>query len=222
MKQIKRTFGENLEFIEIAKLKLKYEELGFNFKSKYHVKINQDERFEIDAYAKNPITGEEIIFEVKAQSSLKKGDTEFLIKRRTKLLNRFPKAKFILVLAKETVRPEIEVSDLNKMILDFIIENELNHIKKFVFQIKDFQISSINIDTIDFKDFSRIYLEGYGNFVFTHFVKNEKFEGYTMSDGIPFGFKLNLINNYDRFKPFSIKSDSKINFDLSEFQSKSD
>jgi hypothetical protein len=217
MKKLKNTFGENLEQIEIAKLRLKYEELGFDFNTNLKVRINANRRIEIDAYAKHPKTKEEIIFEVKAKESLKKGDTEKLVKRREELIKFFPNARFVLVLAKESPKQVIEDSSLNKLLLDFIKDKELQKLNSLIKQINAESIQSLNIEKIDFIDFKNIDIEGYGNFVFKHFVKNEDFEGLILSDGIPFQFKLKLVNNFNIAEPFTISKDSKILFDISEF-----
>lgn len=216
MEKIKNTFGENLEQIEIAKLKLKYEELGFNF---YTNKKSRITDLIIDAYARHPLTKEEVIFEVKAKESIKKGDTEKLVARRDMLLKHYPNARFVLVLAKQPTKQIIEVSNLNDLILDYIKNNEWkNYSSIFIQPIEPTKIESITIEKINFKDFINIDLEGYGNFVFKHYVKNEDFEGKILSDGIPFQFSINLINNFNRDKPFTIDNKSKFSFDISEFK----
>jgi hypothetical protein len=216
MKKIKKTFGENLEQIEIAKLRLKYEELGFNF---YSEKRFPKENLILDAYAKHPISKEEIIFEVKAKESIKKGDTEIFVARRDQLLKRFPKARFVLVLAKKPSNQIIEDSSLNDLIFDFVKHFEWKKNPfSFLIAAEPIRIESISIDKIDFKKFNRILLEGYGNFVFKHFIKDENFEGTILSDGILFQFKISLINRFDKDRPFEIDHNSKFIFDMSEFK----
>lgn len=218
MKKMKNTFGENLEQIEIAKLKLKYEELGYNFFTHKRLRSKENVVFEVDAFAKHPETKEEIIFEVKAKESVNKGDTKNLVNRRDQLLKHFPKARFVLVLAKEPQKQIIETSRLNDLILDYIKHHEWkNNFFFFNQPIEPTKIESLTIEKIDFKDFKNIDLEGYGNYVFTHYVKNEDFEGKILSDGIPFQFKINLFNNFNRESPFSIDHSSKFKFDISEF-----
>lgn len=219
MKKMKNTFGENLEQIEIAKLKLKYEELGYNFFTYKRLRSKENVLFEVDAFAKHPATKEEIIFEVKAKESVNKGDTKKLVDRRDQLLKHFPKARFVLVLAKEPQKQIIETSSLNDLILDYIKYHEWkNNFFFFNQPIEPTKIESITIEKIDFKDFINIDLEGYGNFVFKHYVKNEDFEGIILSDGIPFQFNIKLINNFDRNQPFTIDYKSKFSFDISEFK----
>lgn len=216
MKKIKKTFGENLEQIEIAKLRLKYEELGFNF---YSEKRFPKENLILDAYAKHPISKEEIIFEVKAKESIKKGDTEIFVARRDQLLKRFPKARFVLVLAKKPSNQIIEDSSLNDLILDYIKYFEWkNNPFFFLNEVEPIRIESITIDKMDFENFNRIQLEGYGNFVFKHYIKDENFEGTILSDGIPFQFKITLINKFIANQSFEIDHNSKFIFDMSEFK----
>lgn len=215
MNNIKNTFGKNLEQIEVAKLKLKYEELGYKF---YPNKKSKFGDLFFDAYARNPSTKDEIIFEVKAKDSVEKGDTEKLVKRRELILQHYPNARFVLVLAKKPSKDFFADSKLNNLLLEFIKEYKLEKLKPYIKQIDGQNIQSISINKLDFKDFKTIYIEGVGNFVFKHFVKNENFEGKILSDGVPFQFSINLINNFDKNKPYSIEPNSKITFDISEFK----
>ncbi len=216
MRKIKNTFGENLEQIEIAKLRLKYEELGYDF---FTNKRFPKHNLILDAYARNPETKEEIIFEVKAKESIKKGDTEKLVARREQLLKYYPKARFVLVLANEPSKKFIDVSSLNTLFFDYLKNYELNKEQfKIIMSFEPLKIESLITEKIDFEEFGSIKLEGYGNLIFKHFVKDENFEGNVLSDGIPFQFKIKLINNFEKKQPFSIDKSSKFTFDISEFK----
>lgn len=210
------TVYENLEQVEIARLRLKYEMEGYHFKSNFNKKTKTG-FIDIDAYAKNPKTGDEVIFEVKARQNLKKYYRDLLIARRTVLLNLFPRARFVLVLAELPKRSTFEDSVLNELILEFIIRQGQDKFPSSISQIQPVGVESITIDKIDFNDFEKINIIGNGNFTFFHLISNPQFVGYTRSDGIPFQFDIVLENTFERKTPFVLLPSSRIDFDFSEF-----
>lgn len=214
-KILQKSFGENLEVFELAKLKRKYEELGFEF--------HTDRRRKgviLDAIAIHPETKEEIIFEIKRAENFRKGDTEKILQKRNEYLKLFPKARFVFVLARETKEYNIPDSDFNLLLLKFIEEKHLKNIKRKINGfIKLDSVTDIVHDKLDFGNFKSINVTGYANLKFWIQIEEKEIRGESLSDGLPFAFDIKLV-----FKPgnreviYEIGSDSKIDFDFSEFK----
>jgi hypothetical protein len=241
MEKLKKTFGENLELFELAKLKRKYEGLGYKFIEKAY-RIRNNEKFIIDAYAIHPVTKEEIIFQIKSIETIKKGDTERLLELREKYREIFPKARFVVVLAREPKQQKIVDSELNFLLLKFIEKNFLGKIRNIVKGLIQLEsVTDITFDKLDFGNFTSISAAGNANLKFWIVQDEKEFRGESLSDGIPFYFNINIILNSKstsnsrsrstsklktRQKSKSIpiykniNKMSKIDFDFSEFQDK--
>lgn len=214
-KILQKTFGENLEVFELAKLQRKYEALGF----KFHTDLRRKGVI-LDAIAKHPETKEEIIFEIKRAENFRKGDTEKILQKRNEYLKLFPKASFVFVLARETKEYNIPDSEFNFLLLNFIEEKHIKHIKRKINGfIKLASVKDIVHDNLDFGSFKSINVTGYANLKFWVQIEEKEIRGEFLSDGLPFAFDIKLV-----FKPgnseviYEIGSDSKIDFDFSEFK----
>ena len=216
-KKLLKTFGQNLEVFELAKLKRKYEELGFVFFTdhKRRGKI-------FDAFAKHPETKEEIIFEIKRAENFRKGDTERLLQQRNEYLKLFPKARFVLVLAKEAREMKIPYSGLNELILNYIEEKYMTNIKGNINGIiKLDTVTDIVYNNLDFGNFRYIKATGNANLKFWIRIEENEFNGESLSDGLPFSFNIKLVFRPDNEKViYEIENDSKIDFDFTEFEIK--
>lgn len=219
MKKLKKTFGEGLEQFEIAKLREKYEKLGYIFHENYRIRKNK-EPFILDAYAKNAKTKDEIIFEVKASESIKKGDTDEILKQRNKYLSFFPGARFVLVLARKSKELEIEKSELNTLLLEFIRVKYKDLLKSKIEGFEEIEsIENISFEKVNLKDFSSINIDGYANLKFWINFKDKEINGVSLSDGIPFKFIAKLEHNmHNPYSIYSLKETAEIEFDLSEFE----
>jgi hypothetical protein len=217
-KKLQKTFGENLEVFELAKLKNKYEELGFIFYTD-HQRIGKGNRYLFDAFAKNPLTNEEIIFEIKSAKDFRKGDTERVLQQRDTYLKLFPRARFVLVLAKEPVKPNILDSAINDLLLKFIEKEKLKDImSKIDGFIKLNSLTDISINNLDFADFRTMNIKGYANLKFWIQIEDNNFRGESLSDGLPFAFDINLIYSPNEISTiYKLEKESKIDFDFSEF-----
>ncbi len=218
MKKIKKTFGERLEQLEIAKLRVKYEGRGYNFYENYRSN-RKGELFIFDAYAKNPKTEDEIIFEVKSKESIQKGDTEKFLVIRDKYLFHFPKARFILVFAKEAKESAIVDSALNGLLAEYI---KAKYLKYLTDRIRGFtkieNVEQISFANVNLKDFKNLEISGYGNIKFWLKRDDESFVGQVLSDGIPFQFQAFLSLNQEKLDYIYLLDErTEITFDLSEF-----
>jgi len=219
MKRMRKTFGESLEQLELTKLRIEYEKLGYKFDEQYK-RMRKGEFFQFDAYAKHPETGEEIIFEIKSKESIQKGDTERLLAMRDRYLFHFPKARFILVLAKEAKEPVIAESSLNRLLKKYI---EAKYMKDLKGSIKGFInveiVEQISFEKVNFNNFKSLEVSGYGNLKFWLKIDDKQFKGQTLSDGIPFQFRAFLKHNRGKLDEiYRLDKSTEITFDLSEFQ----
>lgn len=218
MTKLKAKFSENLVQFELAKLKSKYEKLGFNFREDCRM-IRKGKQFLFDAYAKHPETKEEIIFEIKALETFPKKSKESILKQREEYLKYFPNSKFILVVARLQKLPEISKSSINLLLQNFISEHYTKKLKSEVFNfMRVDSVTDISYDKIDFGNFSLMNLEGYANLKFWIKQDNPTFKGESLADGIPFQYHIELIHNSSNSNSYySLSPKSVIYFDLSEF-----
>lgn len=218
-KILQKTFGENLEVFELAKLKRKYEELGFVFYTD-HPRTGKGNRYIFDAFAKHLETKEEIIFEIKRAEDFRKDDTERMLQQRDTYLKLFPRARFVLVLAREAKELKIPDSGLNELILKFIEEKYLTKIKRKIDGfIKLGSVTDIVYDNLDFGNFSLIKAKGNANLKFWFKIEEEDLRGESLSDGLPFAFYINLIYSPDEDATiYKLGEGSIIDFDFSEFK----
>jgi hypothetical protein len=219
MKRIIKTFGESLEQLELSKLRIKYEKLGYNFEESYQRKRKGD-LFQFDAYAKHPVTKDEIIFEIKSKETIQKGDTERILSTRDKCLSYFPRARFIIVLAKEAKEPIIVESSLNFLLKKYI---EAEYLKNLKGSIKGFMnvesVDQISFEKVNFNNFESLEVSGYGNLKFWLKIDYEQFKGRALSDGTPFEFHAFLTHNPEKLGDiYVIDNKTVITFDLSEFR----
>lgn len=216
MKKLMKTFEENLEQLEISKLRKKYEALGYDF-FEHHKRKVKGKAFIFDAYANHTKKKDEIIFEVKSSESINKGDTEKILRQRDEYRQFFPKSRFMLVLAREPKEPVIANSDLNILILEFIKKKYIDTIRINGFKRLD-SVDNISFERVDFKDFNTIEIEGIGNLKFWITVDEQNFIGETLTDGIP--FKFNSVLQYIGSKQkaiYQLSDLTEMQFDLSEF-----
>ncbi len=217
MKRILKTFEDNLEQFELAKVKRKYEALGFQVYLNRTI-TRKNIKFSFDAYAKHPLSHEEIIFEVRAKNSLKPGDTKKIISQRNSYLTLFPRARFVLVITNEYKEPSFERSDFNQLLKNYIEAYEIENLKRTIINLISIDsVEEISIAKINFGDFKSIDLSGRGNLKFWIETNNKEFVGRSLSDGIPFNFKANL--KYRKGKQiYFLDHETIIDFDLSEFK----
>ena len=112
-------FAKSLEEFEVAKLIKKYTNLGYEIvddKDWAHIYIP-------DLHIINKKTQDEIIFEIKSRYKYNKDFLEFLNIQRSYYQYVFPKARFVLVLAKEEQPISFEGEIIKKLLLDFIKSN---------------------------------------------------------------------------------------------------
>jgi hypothetical protein len=223
MKKKATTLTESLEIFELARLKEKYEGLGYNFQSNVRRKFNGQQVF-FDALAKHPESKEEIIFEVKAQSLQRRTFNSDIISRRDLCKRIFPHAKFILVLAREREEPKIDKSILDGLLFDFIVREYLDFLHKKISNLTKLErVDELSLEKISFNDFENISVHGFANLRCWTTIESETFKGEAFSDGVPFHFKIILLANsnwtrHNNSQLYSISKNSTIEFDLSEYE----
>jgi hypothetical protein len=95
----KSTYYERLEFAESAKLKEKYENLGFIVLENHILQTYKGKSLICDLYMTNTATGEKIIFEIKAKNNSQniRHEIKSLVEKRKTLLKQAPGTKFYLM-----------------------------------------------------------------------------------------------------------------------------
>ena len=208
----RQKFGESLEQFEIAKLKRKYEPLGYEF-----IENVDSENFQFDAFAYNKATGDSIIFEVKSMYSYNKSIAQEIRKKREEYLKFYPNTRFILVLAREEQPLSFQFPQLANLLFDYISNNpeelldlyELNGFRSMRFH----NITDVECTGFTYLEGSTLQFKGYANFRFWMYFEEEDFRGEVLNDGIPFYFNASV--KFTNSEPMI--SQCKIKFDFSEF-----
>lgn len=221
MKTTREDILRKKEEYEQLRLKMKYEEMGYEVSFPEAINEDRKQKYIPDLYAINKETGEEIVFEIKSRTGLKKIKKGDILELRNRCLEHYKNAKFILVLPDE-VKEDVSVdSKLNDLLLNFIKETKLEY---FQINIQGFfrleHVEEVVLDKVDFNDFKSINVSGEANLKF-YIERNEgDLNALNISDGIPFQFNLTLTHNQfsDTKKTvYTISEESRITFDLSEF-----
>ena len=211
-----RTIGENLERLELSKLKKKYEALDYDF-----VVESRRKGFVLDAYAYKSEPRDEIIFEVKAIASLSVDQQRrILSERRSAIKQAFPSARFVLVIAKESEESEIvESPTMNSLMANHLSEQYFDELRAKIPNIRrPLKVEELSLERADFKDFSTIEIVGYGNLRFYLDVDTEEFRGTRLADGITFKFEVSLLHTNNPEQIYSIANGSQFYFDFAEFE----
>lgn len=218
-----RRFGEELEQFEIAKLRRKYEALGYEFKQNFKPRRSNFDTFYVDAYAINRATSDEIIFEIKSLYTYNKRTAQDIRKKREEYLNWYPNARFILVLAREEKPLSFQFPQLGKLLFDFISKNpqellDLYDLKGFIsirfHDVTDEDyVTDVECTSFTYLEGSTFQFKGYANFRFWMYVEEEDFRGEVLNEGIPFFFNASV--KFTNSEPMI--SQCKIKFDFSEF-----
>ncbi len=220
MTELKKTYGEALEQIELVRLRDKYINLGYTFSVEVTRTIN-GRKVVLDAYAENKNTGDKIIFEVKAPQSVKPDSQKSILNQINQYKLNFPDTRVILVIARERNKSELPVSQLNDLLLSHILYYEEMNLRREIYDfIRLEHVEEIELDSIDLKDFRKIQLKGNANLLFWAVPLADDFIGRGLTS-IPFYFDIELLLNEDKGdgQPvYSISEGSRIEFDWSEFK----
>lgn len=211
----RRRFGQSLEEFEVAKLRRKYEALGYEFRDNYRPRRRYFRTYAVDAYAVNRITGDEIVFEVKSVHSYNERTFQIIKNRRIDFQNWFPRARFMLVLAKEEKPVDFSFPELSILLLNYIISRETFLNEPFWRKqvVRPNSVEDIECTGFRFDGNARFEIRGYANFRFWYLVNEKEFRGEMLNDGIPFYYETAI--RLDQGEPFL--ESCKITFDFSEF-----
>lgn len=211
-----RTIAENLERLELAKLKQKYEALGYEFTIE-----SRRQHLSLDAYAYRKEPRDEIIFEVKAIATLSAAEQRQIISERRKIIKQaFPNARFVLVIAKENEESEVVDSPtLNTLLASYISERQFEILRGKIPDIeRPLSVEKVSIDKVEFGDFSTIKMAGYANLLFYLRVDTVEFQGIRLADGITFKFEVSLQHTNNPQQIYNVAPDSRLYFDFAEFE----
>jgi hypothetical protein len=222
-KKILKRFGKDLEQFEIAKLRRKYEKLGYVFRDDFFPESHSHD-VHIDAYAQHPISKDEIIFEIKSQLTILRGDKNRIIMQRRNIAKYYPNARFILVIAREIKEPLIDIPDLNDLLLNYISTEYIKRLKSTIHYYNRMEsIEEISYEKLVHKNFRIIEVIGYANLKFWIDISEKHLSGEILTDGIPIKFHLFLDYSKDKTDVIPILNESsKIDFDFTEFENRNE
>lgn len=199
----------------------------------------------VDLYAYNKETGDRVIFEIKARKSIRgKEDLKRVLDQRNRYLEAFPQARFVLAIAERPKEPEITPSDFDKMLLTYLVRHKEQKIRQVVEgYVRSVDVTDVKMSKVDFNDFRTINIEGSANYRFIILTEKELLadqivEQESLSDGIPFDFKVTLVSKIDddtfdglveeiryrayrNFHYYINENNSEVKFDFSEFKTNS-
>ena len=178
---------ERLEYYEIGQLRDEYEKKGFVFSENRTIFNNSTPTLELDAYAYNPQTGEEIIFEVKAFA---KETNEYKAKLWEQIKNYkkvFPRARIVLVSPKKITVPKINLEFLGDIIKKEIKESKISLLRRKVgpdefdvYDVVKISYDEVNVD----KEFVSEFIGS------AHLILKVGSEKNIIEYEIPFNFKV--------------------------------
>jgi hypothetical protein len=213
-----KSINECLEELEISKIAEEYPATDYIV-----IKDKRIKGLVLDLYVEHKCTGEKTVFEVKAKQKLNKNSIKGIVEQRNLIKKVIPGVKFILVLAKKFEIAEVLPSDFN-----IILENYISNNKKISLSIKEIipeynvkqihAVTMIELTRIDFNNFSKINLTGYGFFVYWSLTLNGDRREMINKEGIPFQFNVELVFDEQHPLKYQIKEGAQISFDFSEYK----
>jgi hypothetical protein len=190
------SYYERLEYAELAKLKTEYEELGFEIHEEYAVRVDSDRSLRCDLFMENKVTGEKIVYEVKARrKGIINEQTKALVERRREIKKAIPGVKFFMRVIEEPKKQENKFYGIENLIgylLKFKHAKELHDKIPSEFVISNFR--DVNLTSIKLER-ERMVLKGsaYAEIIFK--INNEQ-NNSDLPDILYFNF---TITTNDRF-----------------------